>query len=125
MLRCDCVWCSFFSSIDEIEGVESLRWEDQQKIRKYIDGNGVVSDAGAATRAPAAYGIEVSQTSRAACKRCSQKIIKGEVGMTFHYQFFKLLKVFCFCFLIFLIVGYILCISFCPFYTSFRLSSKR
>ncbi|XP_048499881.2 poly [ADP-ribose] polymerase 1 isoform X2 [Beta vulgaris subsp. vulgaris] len=69
-------------SIDEIEGVESLRWEDQQKIRKYIDGNGVVSDAGAATRAPAAYGIEVSQTSRAACKRCSQKIIKGEVRIS-------------------------------------------
>lgn len=72
-------------SIDDIEGIESLRWEDQQKIRKYIDGNGLASNtvaAPAAPVAPAAYGIEVSQTSRATCKHCSKKINKGEVRIS-------------------------------------------
>jgi len=68
-------------SVDDIEGIESLRWEDQQKIRKYVEGNGLPSDTGAASPAsvPVAQGIEVSQTSRATCKHCSQKIMKGEV----------------------------------------------
>uniref|UniRef100_A0A803LFE6 Poly [ADP-ribose] polymerase n=1 Tax=Chenopodium quinoa TaxID=63459 RepID=A0A803LFE6_CHEQI len=44
-------------SIDEIEGIESLRWEDQQKIRKYVDSNGLDSNtvATAPASAPAAY----------------------------------------------------------------------
>lgn len=77
-------------SIDEIEGIESLRWEDQQKIRKYVDGVGLASNTASAAAAPApapalapaAYGIEVSQTSRATCKHCSQKIIKGQVRIS-------------------------------------------
>ncbi|KNA14275.1 hypothetical protein SOVF_108920 isoform A [Spinacia oleracea] len=71
-------------STDEIEGLESLRWDDQQKIRKYVDGNGLASStvAAAPTSTPAAYGIEVSQTSRATCKHCSEKIIKGQVRIS-------------------------------------------
>ena len=67
--------------VDDIEGIESLRWEDQQQIRKYVEGNGLPSDTGAASPAsvPLAQGVEVSQTSRATCKHCSQKIMKGEV----------------------------------------------
>ncbi|KAL9243016.1 hypothetical protein vseg_016958 [Gypsophila vaccaria] len=73
---------------DDVEGIESLRWEDQQKLRKYIEEKGGSSDpsavaaAPARTSAPEAYGIEVSQTSRAMCKCCSQKIIKGEVRIS-------------------------------------------
>ncbi len=30
-------------SIEDVEGIELLRWEDQQKIRKYVEG-GVLVD---------------------------------------------------------------------------------
>ncbi|XP_022967405.1 poly [ADP-ribose] polymerase 1 [Cucurbita maxima] len=66
-------------SIDDVEGLDSLRWEDQQKIRQYVE------DSAAATAVavtPVECGIEVSQTSRASCKRCKQKIMKGEVRLS-------------------------------------------
>lgn len=66
-------------SVDDVEGIESLRWEDQQNIRKYVEGGGDPPSVIAASAME--YGIEVSQTSRATCKRCSQKIIKGEVAI--------------------------------------------
>ncbi|KAL2934707.1 Poly [ADP-ribose] polymerase 1 [Bienertia sinuspersici] len=70
-------------SIDDVEGVESLRWEDQQKIRNYVDGNGLASNTVVTPPpAPAAHSIEVSQNSRATCKRCSKKITKGEVRIS-------------------------------------------
>lgn len=87
----------FLYRVDDVENLESLRWEDQQKIRKYIESGGgggsgtPKSNAGSksnvASKSTAGknieYGIEVSQTSRATCKHCGQKIIKGEVG--FYY----------------------------------------
>jgi len=79
--------------VDDVDNLESLRWEDQQKIRKYIESGGgssgtpksnAGSKSNAASKSSAGknveYSIEVSQTSRAACKHCGQKIIKGEVG---------------------------------------------
>ncbi|KAB1208820.1 Poly [ADP-ribose] polymerase 1 [Morella rubra] len=66
-------------SIDDVEGIELLRWEDQQKIRKYVEG-GVSSSTNAVTSMEC--GIEVSKTSRATCKHCSQKIMKGEVRIS-------------------------------------------
>uniref|UniRef100_A0A1J3D9A5 Poly [ADP-ribose] polymerase n=1 Tax=Noccaea caerulescens TaxID=107243 RepID=A0A1J3D9A5_NOCCA len=74
-------------SVDDVEGLESLRWEDQQKIRKYVEsvaGNSISMSTGKGTsssggNAKLEYGIEVSQTSRAGCRKCSEKILKGEV----------------------------------------------
>ncbi|ESQ51717.1 hypothetical protein EUTSA_v10016190mg [Eutrema salsugineum] len=68
-------------SVDDVEGLESLRWEDQQKIREYVEsgaGNST-STSSSGGNAKLEYGIEVSQTSRAACRKCSDKILKGEV----------------------------------------------
>ncbi|KAI4349414.1 hypothetical protein L6164_010006 [Bauhinia variegata] len=66
-------------SIDDVEGIESLRWEDQQKIREYIESGGPTkSNATKNTE----YGIEVAQTSRATCRHCGQKIVKGEVRIS-------------------------------------------
>lgn len=64
--------------VDDVEGIELLRWEDQQKIRKHIEGQ---AGAPLNVSSPAAVecGIEVSQTSRASCRHCNQKIMKGEV----------------------------------------------
>ncbi|XP_021898314.1 poly [ADP-ribose] polymerase 1 [Carica papaya] len=67
-------------SIDDVEGLESLRWEDQQKIRKYVEGGGTTNNDNAVTKME--FSIEVSQTSRATCRRCNQKITKGEVRIS-------------------------------------------
>ncbi|XP_059433142.1 poly [ADP-ribose] polymerase 1 [Corylus avellana] len=66
-------------SIDDVEGIELLRWEDQQKIRKYVEGSG---PAATNTLTNTECGIEVSHTSRASCKCCNQKIMKGEVRIS-------------------------------------------
>lgn len=76
-----------FYRIDDVEGIELLRWEDQQNLRKYVDSGGGGDDGGLssnkATCAPSECAIEVSQTSRATCRNCSQKIMKGEVDASF------------------------------------------
>ncbi|KAL0444646.1 UNVERIFIED_CONTAM: Poly [ADP-ribose] polymerase 1 [Sesamum latifolium] len=65
--------------VDDVEGLELLRWEDKQKIRKYIDGV-VMSNSSAP--AVVECGIEVSQTSRTTCHCCNLKIAKGEIGIS-------------------------------------------
>lgn len=66
-------------SLDDVEGIELLRWEDQQKIRKYVEGGGPQNPP-----PPVAMesGIEISQTSRATCRCCNQKIMKGQVRIS-------------------------------------------
>lgn len=78
--------------LEDVENLESLRWEDQQKIRKYMEsgggGGGGGSSSGSAAKSDSKTvkdtkcGIEVSQNSRATCKDCGQKIIKGEVRIS-------------------------------------------
>ncbi|XP_050237867.1 poly [ADP-ribose] polymerase 1 [Mercurialis annua] len=71
--------------MDDVEGIDSLRWEDQQKIRTYVEGGGTGSGAGTTDEKGAKtmeYGIEVSQTSRAACRHCKLKIMKGQVRIS-------------------------------------------
>ncbi|XP_022758375.1 poly [ADP-ribose] polymerase 1-like isoform X2 [Durio zibethinus] len=68
-------------SIDDVEGMESLRWEDQQRIRNYVEA-AEPSNANAVTATAMEYAIEVSKTSRATCKSCTQKIMKGEVRIS-------------------------------------------
>ncbi|XP_020591217.1 poly [ADP-ribose] polymerase 1 [Phalaenopsis equestris] len=64
--------------IDDIEGLDLLRWEDQQKLRKYVEG---LTSATPSAKDVESI-IEVSRTSRAACKRCSEKIMKGMVRIS-------------------------------------------
>ncbi|KAK6141623.1 hypothetical protein DH2020_024626 [Rehmannia glutinosa] len=66
-------------SVDDVEGLELLRWEDQQKIRKYVD-SAVSSNSSASPVVEC--GVEVSQTSRATCRGCNQKILKGEIRIS-------------------------------------------
>ncbi|KAA8544469.1 hypothetical protein F0562_022491 [Nyssa sinensis] len=67
--------------LDDIEGLELLRWEDQKKIGRYVDGGGHGLQNNTAP-AVIAYGIEVSQSSRATCKHCNQKITKSSVRIS-------------------------------------------
>ncbi|XP_048337120.1 poly [ADP-ribose] polymerase 1 isoform X1 [Ziziphus jujuba] len=68
-------------STGDVEGLELLRWEDQQKIRKYVESGQQQAET-TNTAIDMECGIEVSQTSRATCRRCSQKILKGEVRIS-------------------------------------------
>ncbi|CAA0832165.1 Poly [Striga hermonthica] len=67
-------------SVDDVEGLELLRWEDQQKIRKYVDDSAVSSTPSIPTELEC--GVEISQTSRATCRICNQKIMKGEIRIS-------------------------------------------
>ncbi|PON62587.1 Poly [ADP-ribose] polymerase [Parasponia andersonii] len=68
-------------STGDVEGLELLRWEDQQKIRKYVEGAASQPQKTDDVK-NVECGIEVSQTSRATCRRCSQKILKGQVRIS-------------------------------------------
>lgn len=69
------------ASLDDVEGIDLLRWEDQEKIQKYVDGGSVNTTAAASVTGDKDCAVEVSQTSRATCKHCSEKIIKGTVSV--------------------------------------------
>lgn len=74
-------------SQDDVDGLDLLRWEDQENIRKYADGSEAPKSGGSRLQKPAASaatasGIEVSQNSRATCRHCNQKIMKGEVRIS-------------------------------------------
>ncbi|KAK6164504.1 hypothetical protein DH2020_001368 [Rehmannia glutinosa] len=58
----------------------NCRWEDQQKIRKYVDDSAASSNSSASPVVEC--GVEVSQTSRATCRGCNQKILKGEIRIS-------------------------------------------
>lgn len=78
--------CDFASSIDDVEGIELLRWEDQQQVRKYVEGSGSPASNTVTTTE---CSIEVSKSSRATCKQCSQKIMKGEVSFNVLQSFYE------------------------------------
>ncbi|XP_076905255.1 poly [ADP-ribose] polymerase 1-like [Bidens hawaiensis] len=86
--KCTLMKAKQIKSCDDVEGIEALRWEDQQKIRQYVESGGVGSSTAASSSAstPARAGnkcaIEVSKTSRATCKICSEKIMTGEVRIS-------------------------------------------
>ncbi|CAL1383211.1 unnamed protein product [Linum trigynum] len=72
-------------SVDDVEGLESLRWEDQQKIRKYVEGGDQPSQGSSSKEKAVAEikcRVEVSPTSRAVCKKCSEKIMKDELRIS-------------------------------------------
>ncbi|XP_047316046.1 poly [ADP-ribose] polymerase 1 [Impatiens glandulifera] len=70
-------------ALDDVEGIEVLRWEDQQNIRKYLEA-GPAGGPGESnsTSAPPKYEVDVSKTSRSTCKHCNQKIMKGQVRIS-------------------------------------------
>jgi poly [ADP-ribose] polymerase 1 len=72
-----------------VEGIDLLRWEDQEKIRKYIDDGSSVSvpaDASSSTSVSNEdCAIDVSPSSRASCKKCNEKIQKGTVCYLFFF----------------------------------------
>ncbi|XP_047982400.1 poly [ADP-ribose] polymerase 1 isoform X2 [Salvia hispanica] len=65
--------------VDDVEGLESLRWDDQQRIRKYVE-DAVVSSSTAVQNVEC--GVDVSPSARATCRSCKEKIAKGELRIS-------------------------------------------
>ncbi|KAK2177762.1 hypothetical protein NP493_581g01048 [Ridgeia piscesae] len=62
-----------------IHGFESLRWEDQKKIKdKMTDGSSVAS--GAAIKKD--FNVEYAKSGRSTCRGCEEKIAKDEVRIS-------------------------------------------
>jgi hypothetical protein len=80
----------FVIRLDDVEGVDDLRWEDSQKLKKYVEGGGGKTgkkdsdDADAeepkTAKGGGDYAVENAKSSRATCKSCNEKIMKGEVS---------------------------------------------
>uniref|UniRef100_A0A1I8NDN9 Poly [ADP-ribose] polymerase n=1 Tax=Musca domestica TaxID=7370 RepID=A0A1I8NDN9_MUSDO len=77
-------------SVGDVENFESLRFEDQERIRKKIDEcSSVVESLGsskggkkrniAENSAIKDFGLEYAKSGRAACRGCELKILKGQI----------------------------------------------
>lgn len=67
-------------SVDDVEGIDALRWDDQEKIRNYVGSASVATSSTAA--APDKCTIEIAPSARTSCRRCSEKIAKGSVRLS-------------------------------------------
>ncbi|KAL6871445.1 hypothetical protein ACP4OV_014274 [Aristida adscensionis] len=78
--------CQLHLHVDDVQGIDALRWDDQERIRKYVgSASAATSSATAAsstTAIPEKCSIEVAQSARASCRRCSEKITKGMVRVS-------------------------------------------
>lgn len=61
-----------FQALHEVEGVDGLRWKDQEIILNYIGGPGSTNE----------FAIENAKSSHATCKSCNAKIVYGEVRIS-------------------------------------------
>ncbi|GJN38426.1 hypothetical protein PR202_gb27463 [Eleusine coracana subsp. coracana] len=67
-------------SVDDVEGIDALRWDDQERIRNYV---GSASAATSSTSAvPDKCTIELAPSARSSCRQCSEKITKGAVRVS-------------------------------------------
>ncbi|KQK20109.1 poly [ADP-ribose] polymerase 1 [Brachypodium distachyon] len=67
-------------SVDDVEGIDALRWDDQEKIRNYVGNSSATASSKAAISDKCT--IEVAQSARASCRHCSEKIAKGNVRVS-------------------------------------------
>ncbi|XP_043217135.1 poly [ADP-ribose] polymerase 1-like [Amphibalanus amphitrite] len=78
-------------AVADIGHFESLRFEDQEKIRAKIGAGGATGDAGAGTSKAAKakatkqalqdFLAEYAKSGAAKCRKCEEKILKGEVRL--------------------------------------------
>ncbi|KAF0888017.1 hypothetical protein E2562_009602 [Oryza meyeriana var. granulata] len=67
-------------SVDDVEGIDALRWDDQEKIRSYV-GSAPATASSAAAIADKCT-IEVAKSARTSCRRCGEKFTKGTVRVS-------------------------------------------
>ncbi|XP_052769011.1 poly [ADP-ribose] polymerase 1-like [Mya arenaria] len=67
----------------EIYGYDGLRWEDQQKIKEQLGGEGgAAGDAGTSGIPVSDFTTEYAKSGAAKCRGCEDKIAKGEVRIS-------------------------------------------
>jgi len=66
------------TSVDEIEGFQLLRWEDQQAISQKVQST--FTSKGTSN---SVVCVEYAKSDRSACRECVQKIEKGKIRMSF------------------------------------------
>lgn len=85
-----CFWtvCSV-SAVNEIEGMDGLRWEDQQKIKDQISGKGSAGDAKKSSDSGeekihmlSDFAVEYAKSNRSKCKACDEKIVKDTIRIS-------------------------------------------
>ncbi|XP_066991017.2 poly [ADP-ribose] polymerase [Anabrus simplex] len=82
-------------TVGDISHFESLRWEDQEKIRQKIAAGGPAPAAAASSKAKGKgkkrgadttgfgdYTVEYAKSGRAMCRGCEEKILKDEVRIS-------------------------------------------
>lgn len=69
-----------------------LRWEDQQKIKDYVESGSMgTKDGSLSTKvSDGECGIEISKSSRSTCRKCNEKIMKGMVGSLEYINLFPI-----------------------------------
>ena len=67
------------SHVSEVSGFDSLRWEDQEKIKGKLSGESSQTGEASQVDGPApdsSLGVEYAKSSRSSCKSCEDKIQK-------------------------------------------------
>ncbi|ELT93548.1 hypothetical protein CAPTEDRAFT_223861 [Capitella teleta] len=82
----NCFWkrAKVLSQTD-IDGFDSLRWEDQEAIKGHIGGGGGGSSSskgGSAASPLSDYSVEYAKSSQSGCRGCGNKIGKNEVRVS-------------------------------------------
>ncbi|WAR18522.1 PARP1-like protein [Mya arenaria] len=74
----------------EIYGYDGLRWEDQQKIKEQLGGEGgAAGDAGTSGIPVSDFTTEYAKSGAAKCRGCEDKIAKVCVGLIKGFQGLK------------------------------------
>ncbi|KAL4239025.1 Poly [ADP-ribose] polymerase 1 [Mactra antiquata] len=68
----------------DIFGYDSLRWEDQKKIKEKIEAGGGAGagPSGSTTSAKSDYATEYAKSNKSTCRGCEDKIAKDEVRIS-------------------------------------------
>lgn len=84
---------NFFKSLGDVENIDTLRWEDQQRLSKYLEEGGESGKVGERKGGKGKgegeeeeeedeggeFVMEYSKSGQAKCKKCEEKIGKGEI----------------------------------------------
>ncbi|XP_023662803.1 poly [ADP-ribose] polymerase 1 [Paramormyrops kingsleyae] len=84
-----CFWLrASVQSPSDISGFSDLRWEDQEKVKKAIEGGGATggkADQKGGTKGEKTlndFAVEYAKSNRSTCKGCEQKIEKDQIRVS-------------------------------------------
>eukprot|EP00731_Ephydatia_muelleri_P028216 Em0019g1089a len=66
-------------TVDNIEGFEALRWDDQQKIKKWLQSSEGIDDVKKSAPIRHNFEVEHAKSGRSTCRACLSQIDKGSI----------------------------------------------